>query len=237
MVEVITTEDMEITTVLNDKMDQNTTIMTTVKSHKRKQMTPSSSQRSSKTNKRKKSSQIKLIRIKTNYKLPMYLKVHPNLLFQALRQQLKHTLKKKSERRFLHHRLQLVDQQCRVDLQRNLWQSYLTLGSEHQVWPNQVYHKAKTNEHSLCQEFVQKHLKDIQLQFDQYTHDLVTQSEKCPTTLCPLVTLDTHIKEFIQLQQQSLSNKLNYQLIRYKNIIHEKELFQTLSNYNLTVDQ
>ncbi|CAF4782486.1 unnamed protein product, partial [Rotaria sp. Silwood2] len=38
-------------------------------------------------------------------------------------------------------------------------------------------------------------------------------------------------------QQQSLSNKLNYQLIRYKNIIHEKELFQTLSNYNLTVDQ
>ena len=145
ILEVITTENMEISIGSNDNVGENirktTGAATTAKSNKRKQqMTPSSSQRSAshplaKRIKKKKSSQINITSIKPNYRLPMYLKVHPNLLFRTLHVQLKYKLKKKNERRFLHHRLQLLDQQCRLDLHRNLWQSYLALGSKKQVWP------------------------------------------------------------------------------------------------------
>lgn len=138
---------MEISTDLNvNVVGAKRTVATaatraTTKSNKRKQQTtPSSSQRSTshplaKRLKKKKSSQIPITSIKSNYRLPMYLKIHPNLLFRTLRLQLKHRLKKKNERRFLHHRLQLLDQHCRLDLHKNLWQSYIALGSKEQVWP------------------------------------------------------------------------------------------------------
>jgi len=129
-------ENMETTTDLNDTVEKSTRST----SSKRKRMTLSSSQRSTshplaKRIKRKQSSQISVTPIKPDYKLPLYLKMHPNLLFRTLRQQLKHPLKKKNERQFIHHRLQILDQQYRLSLHQNLWQSYLTLGSEKQVWP------------------------------------------------------------------------------------------------------
>ena len=65
----------------------------------------------------------------------MYLKVHPNLLFRSLHVHLNYIIKKKKERQFLHHRLQLFDEQCRLDHQKELWQSYFILGSEQQLWP------------------------------------------------------------------------------------------------------
>ncbi|CAM4819703.1 unnamed protein product [Rotaria magnacalcarata] len=243
--EAITTERMEITISLNDNNDKSevTTITTTTtNSNKRKQqMTPSSSQRSTShplAKRIKKSSQINITSIKPNYRLPMYLKVHPNLLFRTLCLQLKYKLKKKNERRFIHHRLQLLDQQYRLELRQNLWQSYLALGSEKQVWPNQVTKMAKTNEHVLCEQFVKEYLNEIKLKFDQCTNELRIQVEACPTTLLPLkATVDQNLKEFIEIQQKYLSNKMNFQLTRYRNMIHEKELFQTLSTYTLTSDQ
>ncbi|CAF1339956.1 unnamed protein product, partial [Rotaria sordida] len=79
-----TVEKMEVSNGLNDNINENNT--TTSKSNKRKQqMTPSSSQRSTsrpsvKRMKRSKSSQITMTPLKTNFKLPIYLKAHPNLL-------------------------------------------------------------------------------------------------------------------------------------------------------------
>ena len=69
------------------------------------------------------------------YKMPKYLKILQNLLFQTLRIQLKHTLKKKKEQKYIHDRLRLLDQQYRLELHQNLWPTYLTLGLEHQLWP------------------------------------------------------------------------------------------------------
>ena len=133
LVEIRTSEDMEITMPLKVTIDER--IIT--QSRKRKRMTPSSSQQSfsSQMIKKKRSSQIPILPIKTNYKLPMYLKVHPNLLFRSLHVHLNYTIKKKKDRQFLHHRLQLFDKQCRLDHQKELWQSYFILGSEQQLWP------------------------------------------------------------------------------------------------------
>lgn len=138
LVDVIETEKMDISTDSHDNIDEN---ITTTKSNKRKHsMTSSLSQRSisrplAKKIKKNKSPQIKMTPIKRNYRLPIYLKVYPNLLFRSLRLQLKHNLNKKNERQFLHHRLQLLDQQCRVTLHQNLWHSYLALGCDQRVWP------------------------------------------------------------------------------------------------------
>ncbi|CAF4165881.1 unnamed protein product [Rotaria sordida] len=175
--------------------------------------------------------------MQSNYRLPKYLTKAPNLLFQNLRLQLKHKLNKRKQQKFIHSRLQLLDQQQRLDIHRNLWQSYLTLGSEQQIWHKQVYKRAKTNEHESCQQFVQHRLIELHQQYDQCTTALITQSQLCPPKLLPLNILDHNLKEFVQLQQKYLSNKINSRLTRYKNIIHEKELFQTLSNYHPTVDQ
>ncbi|CAF4291501.1 unnamed protein product, partial [Rotaria sordida] len=174
----------EVSNGLNDNINENNT--TTSKSNKRKQqMTPSSSQRSTsrpsvKRMKRSKSSQITMIPLKPNFKLPIYLKTHPNSLFRTLRLLLKHTLKKKCERQFLHSRLQLLDQQCRLELRQNLWQSYLNLGTEKEVWPNVVVKMAKTDEHLVCQQFVQKRLNEIKSKYDQFSNELRTQLQSCP---------------------------------------------------------
>jgi hypothetical protein len=97
---------------------------------------------------------------------------------------------------------------------------------------------AKTDEHELCQQFVTTHLSTITLQSEQCTNELNIQFQSCPTTLLPLrTTLDQNLKEFVQIQQKHLSNKMNFQLTRYKDMIHEKELFQTLSTFNRTNDQ
>ncbi|CAF4667972.1 unnamed protein product, partial [Rotaria sp. Silwood2] len=242
-IQATTIEKMEVSMDLDSNLNGNEA--TTSKSNKRKQQqrTPSSSQRSTshpivKRMKRNKSSQITMTPLKPCYKLPIYLKAHPKLLFKTLRILLKHTLKTKCARQFLHCRLQLFDQKCRLGLRQNLWQSYLNLGSEKEVWPNSVMKMAKTNEHIVCDQFVKQHLNEMNIKFDQFTNELRIQLQSCPVTLLPLQsTLDQHLQEFVQIQQKYLATKMQYQLNRYQDMITEIDLFQTFSSFPLTSDQ
>ncbi|CAF2960747.1 unnamed protein product [Rotaria sp. Silwood2] len=231
----------------NDQL-QNTATTTTKnlqtkkkKSNKRKRIVTSISSRSMTEQLpkkiKKKNVNINLTTIKPNYRLPKYLTKAPNVLFQNLRLQLKQKLNVKKKQRFIHCRLQLFDHQQRLDIHRNLWQSYLTLGSEHQLWPDQVYKRVKSNEHALCQQFVTNRLSELQQQYDQCITESNIQSQLCPPKLLPLDKTDHNLKEFVQLQQKYLSNKINSRLTRYKDKIHEEELFETLSNYNLSIAQ
>ena len=250
-----TTADMETTAALNDVADGNTT----TNSKKRKQMASSSGQASNSQRpaKKKRSSQISYSSIRSNYKLPMYMKTSPNILFQTLRLQTKHPLKKRGEQRFIHQRLQLIDRQARLQLRRNLWQSFFALGCERQIWPvsshrsdntrrmhplhfrvqNHVCKMAKSTEHQACEELVRKRLRQIQLECDQCAHELRTQSESRPVTLLPLESLDQNLKDLVHVQQKYLSVKMNAQLKQYRDAIHEKDLFQALSMDSLSVEQ
>ncbi|CAF1322835.1 unnamed protein product [Adineta steineri] len=167
-------------------------------------------------------------------RLPTYLRKAPNLLFQALRLKLTKKINTTSQQRFLHHRLQLIDQQYRLDLHQNLWQSYLSLGSEHEIWANQVYKLANSNDHEQCQHFVTNRLIELNRQIDQCTAELITQSRPCPKKLLPIEELDCKLKEFVSEQQTHLVKKINARLIRYQDMIEEKKLFQILSTYTLT---
>jgi hypothetical protein len=95
----------------------------------------------------------------------------------------------------------------------------------------------KTNEHELCQKFVTNRLTQLNQQYDQCTTELITQYSSCPSTLSSLQTLDQNLKDFVQIQEKYIINKMNAQLTRYKNMIHEQELFQTVLSANLTIDQ
>jgi hypothetical protein len=128
------TKDMEVAATTTKNKETKT------KSNKRKRISTSTSLRSitQQVPKKMKKKNVTInppVPRKSNDRLPKYLKKAPNLLFQALRLQLKKKLNKKAQQRFLHYRLQLIDQQYRLNLHRNLWQSYFTLGSEQQIWP------------------------------------------------------------------------------------------------------
>jgi hypothetical protein len=69
------------------------------------------------------------------YRCASYLKRLSPILLQALRLQLDHLLKKKFEQIFVYKRLQLLDKQFSLQLHQSLWQSYMNMGPQHQLWP------------------------------------------------------------------------------------------------------
>ena len=70
-----------------------------------------------------------------NYHLPKYLTKTSNILIQSLSLQLQQKIINKKQQKFLFYRLQLLDQQYRIEQQQQLWQSYLNLGNSSNVWP------------------------------------------------------------------------------------------------------
>ena len=68
------------------------------------------------------------------YQEAPYLKLSPRLLLHALRRTPDDIFQTKSEQNFVYSRLKLFDQHFSLDLHRSLWQSYLDLGSQQQLW-------------------------------------------------------------------------------------------------------
>lgn len=96
---------------------------------------PSIVSRTSKKRK-KKHKKINILIQKFHHRLPSYLKKASNILSQSLSLQLQQKLtNNKKQQQFLHYRLQLLDQQQRIEQQQYLWRSYLNLGSSCNLWP------------------------------------------------------------------------------------------------------
>ncbi|CAF3383223.1 unnamed protein product [Rotaria socialis] len=73
------------------------------------------------------------------YRVASYLKRSPRLFIQALGRQLNHSLKAKSEQKFIYSRLRLLDLQFCLNIHQSLWQSYLDLSYEQHQWPVSVH--------------------------------------------------------------------------------------------------
>jgi hypothetical protein len=69
------------------------------------------------------------------YKPSKYLKMPRRLLLHSLHLQLKCSLKKKKEQRFILSRLTIIDQQFCLEQIRDLYQTYFDLGLQHEVRP------------------------------------------------------------------------------------------------------
>ncbi|CAF3751880.1 unnamed protein product [Rotaria sp. Silwood1] len=97
--------------------------------------------------------------------------------------------------------------------------------------------RAKTRQSQLCQQFVENRLAELNQQYDQCTTELTAQSHSCPAKFLPLEKIDDDLKEFVQLEQKYFTTKINSRLTRYKDVIHENELWLTLCNPPLNIDQ
>ena len=65
----------------------------------------------------------------------MYLTRSSSILYQILNTSLNYTFKKKEEQRFIYEQLELLDQQYCLEMDQQLWQSCLDIGSQHHMWP------------------------------------------------------------------------------------------------------
>ena len=69
------------------------------------------------------------------HKFSRYLRMPRRSLLASLRLQLNHPLKKKKLQCFILSRLQVLDRQYCFERIHHLYQSYLILGSQYQIWP------------------------------------------------------------------------------------------------------
>ncbi|CAF4161777.1 unnamed protein product, partial [Rotaria sordida] len=143
----------------------------------------------------------------------------------------------KVTRDFLFARLELMDQKYCLTVDQQLWQSYVKIGLEHHLWPNQLYNMAKTTDFELCRQYINKYIKDIEHELDLCQMKLREQSQLCPITTLPLVQIDSHMKKLVQNERHYLSLRNNDQLFKFKDDLHVQQLFETISQYCLTFDQ
>ncbi|CAF5085130.1 unnamed protein product [Rotaria sp. Silwood1] len=170
------------------------------------------------------------------YPRPMYLKRLLPRFFKRLSKILDYKLKDKVIRDFLVARLELFDQQYCFIVDQQLWQSYVNIGLEHHIWPNQLYNMANTTDFELCRQYVINYISDIEHELNECQKKLTKQTQSCPVTTLPLEQIDSHMKKAVDKERQYLSLKNNDQLNKFKDDLYHQQLFQTISQYHLTFD-
>ncbi|CAF4739840.1 unnamed protein product, partial [Rotaria sp. Silwood2] len=121
---------------------------------------------------------------------------------QSVSLELQQKFKTVKQKRFLYHRLQLLDQHQRIDQYRSLWQSYLTIGSSWNLWPIHLHKKIKSKNSQSFQEYIQHHLNELEQQYNQCMNELNRHGELCPNVFQPLDILDRKINDFVQLKRR-----------------------------------
>ncbi|CAF1389852.1 unnamed protein product [Adineta steineri] len=168
-----------------------------------------------------------------------YLRASCQTLMNALRKHLNHPLKKRNEQKFVCSRLHLFDEEFALDLDRYLWQSYLDIGLQQpqlQVWPNDVYRAAKTNDSILCQQYLVKSLNETKIHLDLCYAKLNTQAQSWISTLPSLDILDNNLKQFVRQQKKHSSTRISKQLKQYKDVLEETKSLQQISLYLTSYD-
>ncbi|CAF1196361.1 unnamed protein product [Adineta steineri] len=119
----------------------------------------------------------------------------------------------------------------------NLWQSYLEIGLEQHQWPEQLILMAKTNDFDICQQFLITYIEDIKRQIDEQQVKLIEHSAFCPILLIPFDRMDHCLKELIDSERKYLSKRYKNRLIKFKDCVQEKQLYELIITQCSTVDQ
>ncbi|CAF4172536.1 unnamed protein product [Rotaria sordida] len=168
----------------------------------------------------------------TNYRRPMYLTRSSHILCQILNKTLNYSLKKKDEQQFIYLQLELLDQQYCLEKDQELWQSYLDIGIQQHIWPDQLYTMAKTNDFDLCKEYLMNYIQNIKKQLNQCQSELAKQqTQTSPILELSFEQIEHRLKELVNRERKYLSKRNNKQLIKFKDDFYEKELFKTISTY------
>ncbi|CAF3087475.1 unnamed protein product, partial [Rotaria socialis] len=169
------------------------------------------------------------------YRQPIYLKRSPMILIQMLTNIINYNFKKKEEQIFLCHRLDLLDKHYYLQVHQQLWQSYSDIGIQQHRWPDQLYTMTKTNDFQICRQYLDDHINIIKKEIDTCHIQLNNQNQSYPLTTLSLDQLDHYLKAFVDCQRKYLSMRNNKQLQKFIDNFHEKQLFETISAYHLTI--
>ncbi|CAM4846162.1 unnamed protein product [Rotaria magnacalcarata] len=167
------------------------------------------------------------------YRQPIYLKRSPMILIQMLTNIINYNLKKKEEKIFLCHRLDLLDKHYYLQVHQQLWQSYSDIGIQQHRWPDQLYTMAKTNDFQICQKYLDKYINTIKKEIDTCHIQLNNQKQSYPLTTLSLDQLEHYLKAFVDCQRKYLSMRNNKQLQKFIDNFHEKQLFETISTLGM----
>ncbi|CAF4541281.1 unnamed protein product [Rotaria socialis] len=151
---------------------------------------------------------------------------------------IQHTIQQpneKDEKRFINVRLQLLDQQYCLEKDRQLWQSYLDIGLQQHLWPDQFYTMAKTNDFDLCKQYVMNYIENNKKLLNHCQFELTKQEQQFQT--CPMIELsfeqmEQRLQELVNRERKYLSKRNNdklIELIKFKDDISEKQLLTTIS--------
>ncbi|CAF1578519.1 unnamed protein product [Rotaria sordida] len=173
----------------------------------------------------------------TNYRRPMYLKRSPLIIIKMLNNIFNYTLKETSEKRFIWIRLGLLDGYYCVKLQQQLWKSYLDIGTQVHCWPDCLYKKVESNDFEMCHQYLKNYINELSEQMKQCQIEVKNQSKLCPFKELSLDTIDQCLNQFVECQRNYLFRRHNRQVIEFKNNLHAKQLWTTLSTNNLTFDR
>ncbi|CAM4915791.1 unnamed protein product [Rotaria socialis] len=161
-----------------------------------------------------------------NYRQPMYLTRSSPILYEILNKTLNYSLKKKDEQQFINVRLQLLDQQYCLEKDRQLWQSYLDIGLQQHLWPDQFYTMSKANDFDLCKQYVMNYTENNKKQLNHRQFELTKQEQQFQT--CPMIELsfeqmEQRLQELVDRERKYLSKRNNDKLIKFKDDISEEK--------------
>ncbi|CAF4162449.1 unnamed protein product, partial [Rotaria sordida] len=102
---------------------------------------------------------------------------------------------------------------------------------------DELYKMAKTtNNTKLCHDFLVNYLENLKKQINQCELQLNEQCQSCPLTSLTLAQIDHCLKEYVRSERSYLSIRNNDQLIKFKDYIHEKDVFKTINTFQLSIN-
>ncbi|CAM4879883.1 unnamed protein product [Rotaria socialis] len=120
-----------------------------------------------------------------NYRQPMYLARSSSILYEILNKTLNCSLKKKD---------------------RQLWQSYLDIGLQQHLWPDQFYTMAKTNDFDLCKQYVMNYIENNKKLLNHCQFELTKQEQQfqtCPMIELPFEQMEQRLQELVNRERKS----------------------------------
>ena len=98
---------------------------------------------------------------------------------------------------------------------------------------------ANTNDFQRCKEYLIVYIQNIEKQLNQCRMELTKHSQSCsiPNATLSFDKIQQCLKQMVDRERKYLSMRNNDELFKFKEDIHEKNLFKTISTSSLINNQ
>jgi hypothetical protein len=98
---------------------------------------------------------------------------------------------------------------------------------------------ANTNDFQRCKEYLMGYIQNIEKQLNQCRMELTNHFQSCsiPNAILSFDKIQQCLKQMVDHERKYLSMRNNDELFKFKEDIHEKNLFKTISTSSLINNQ